>query len=432
MNILIADNKYNLKHHLCEEIDGLRFTFLNSSKVSRHRLKSVDLAVINSDLIDVNKNYTGLSLIKKISSLSPHIEIISLINSSCQFKMEQSLAYGATKVLHMSVDFKELVSIIEKEICFKSLIKLTLNSPQIPWAGYGQIGLGILKQISKLKHEKGPILIEGPTGSGKEVAISLIEKMESPKKLIKVNIAAISPSLFESELFGHVKGAFTGADKCKTGLAQKADGGILFLDEIEALPLNLQVKLLRFLDSGEAKPVGSDISQKIKCKFIFATNKKLELLVREDKFREDLLWRISGKKVSLPPLRHRTEELKEIFEYYLKKFSKRVCCISDCGLKLLQNYSWPGNIRELIRVCEKIVIDAPLPIVRRVDLIPHLSSLSQNSTTSQNFQEIIKQFESKLIKNYYLKNNKNIEATSRDINVSRSNLYKKLKEYQIN
>ncbi|MDB2426066.1 sigma 54-interacting transcriptional regulator [bacterium] len=302
------------------------------------------------------------------------------------------------------------------------------------WAGHGLAGLKILKQLSLLGSEPGPLLIEGPTGSGKEVIINLIEKLEAPKKIIRINVAAISPSLFESEFFGHVKGAFTGADQNKLGLAQKAHDGILFLDEVEALPLNLQVKLLRFLESGEVKPVGSDTSLKVNCKLIFATNIKLEKLVEEKVFRDDLLWRISGKKIAIPPLCERKDELKEIFEYYLQKLSKRAYSISDNALNLIRNYSWPGNIRELIRVCEKVIIEAPLPVVREEDLLPHLRANNNfsESTHTNSFSELLKSFESKLIKDYFLQNNKNIESTCKALKVSRSNLYKKLKEYQIN
>lgn len=434
MNILIADSKYNLKHHLSTEISGLRILAVSHNKITSLQIKKIDLAIINADMIDQNNKYIGLDLIKKIKNEKPYIPIVSLTRSMCPFKMEQSLNYGASKVLIMPKNYKSLLEIIKKEKCFKKLLETIKMSKKISWASFGPSGFNILRQISQLKHEHGPILIEGETGTGKEVVTDLICSIEPNKHVVKVNIAALNPNLFESEFFGHTKGSFTGAEKETKGFAEQAHGGILFLDEIEALPLNLQVKLLRFLESGEIQKVGCHQTRHTNCKVILATNTKLEKLVKKGQFREDLLWRVSGKKICLPPLSQRLDEIKDIFEFYLQKLSKRVLCLSDCGLSLINSYSWPGNIRELIRVCEKVVLEAPLPIIRRKDLLPHLINKTGNllENTSSSYNQLLKKYECDLIKNYYFQYNKNIEKTCKALKVSRSNLYKKLKEYQIN
>jgi DNA-binding NtrC family response regulator len=206
------------------------------------------------------------------------------------------------------------------------------------------------------------VLIKGETGTGKEVIATAIQKSSprAQKAFIKLNCAALPESLIESELFGHKKGSFTGATANKQGLFQAAHGGTLFLDEINSLPVTIQAKLLRFLESGECLAVGETKPQKVDVRVIAATNSDLSRQIAAGEFRQDLYFRLNVVPLELPPLAQRTEDIEPLIKHFLK-------CLADThsitppqfskqSLKVLKNYQWPGNIRELRNLCERLCI----------------------------------------------------------------------------
>ena len=237
------------------------------------------------------------------------------------------------------------------------------------WVGESAASQSIRRQIAQLKNEAGPILIEGESGTGKEVTAQLLHAQQPGNPFVAINVASVPELLFESEFFGHVKGAFTGADQNKMGLAEAASGGDLFLDEVEALSPALQAKLLRFLETGEVRRVGAKESIHVKTRVIAASNRNLNTLVAEGKFREDLLWRLSGKKILLPPLRERPEDIDELAKHFLSLDKYRKKEIVDDAMHVLRSYQWPGNVRELKRVCEQLLLSSPLPLVRKDDVL---------------------------------------------------------------
>jgi len=206
------------------------------------------------------------------------------------------------------------------------------------------------------------VLIQGENGSGKELLARTIHQQSERRDcpIIEVNCAAIPENLAESLLFGHVKGAFTGAVSDQKGYVRSAQGGILFLDEIGELPLAIQAKLLRFLESGECLAVGSSVAEKIDVRVIVATNRDLRQQVEEGKFREDLYYRINIIPLELPPLRKRTGDVALLLNHFLsqlaEKHSMPAPAIDRAALKILRSYSWPGNVRELRNFCERMLI----------------------------------------------------------------------------
>jgi transcriptional regulator with PAS, ATPase and Fis domain len=205
------------------------------------------------------------------------------------------------------------------------------------------------------------VLVTGESGTGKELVARAIHD-NSPrrgKRFIAVNCGALSENLLESELFGHIKGAFTGAIADKRGLFEEANGGTLFLDEIGDITPSLQIRLLRVLQESELKPVGSLESKKVNVRVIVATHRDLETLVKTGKFREDLYYRLRVISIELPPLRDRMEDLPHLVEHFLARYAeknkKTVSHISEEAMNLLKNYSWPGNIRELEHAIERAV-----------------------------------------------------------------------------
>ena len=372
----------------------------------------------------------GPEIIAHISKTNPQIEIIAMSGDLSLDLMEKCLENGAKKFLAKPLSKDEVLSTLEKiEALWQIREMETRGGKKAAWIGRSPQSEKIKVQIAGLRGEPGPILIEGETGTGKEIIFRMLNQQEANRPSITVNIASIPDNLFESELYGHVKGAFTGADSHKIGLCEAAHGGDLFLDEIEALPLNQQVKLLRFLESGEIRRVGSADSTFIKTRVIAAGNQSLSALVKEGKFREDLLFRLNGKKIQAPPLRDRLTDIGELAEHFLslekprtnKKFSKE-------ATEVLTKYSWPGNVRELRRICEQLALTSPLPIIRPEDVQRLLSV--EIVDEKKGLTEMLADFEAKIISTT-LTQLKDIEKVAEALQISRSNLYKKIKDYNL-
>ena len=227
--------------------------------------------------------------------------------------------------------------------------------------GKSRCMLSLFEMIEKVAESKATVLVQGESGTGKELAARAIHQLSSrnSKNFVPVNCAAIPDDLLESELFGHVKGAFTGAYINRTGRFEMADKGTLFLDEIGDMKANLQVKLLRVLQTKEFEPVGSARSQKVDVRIIAASNKNLEELVASRDFREDLYYRLSVIPITIPPLRERREDITLLINHFLARFNqdkrRLVKGFSRESLEILRNYNWPGNVRELENLVERMV-----------------------------------------------------------------------------
>ncbi len=381
----------------------------------------------------------GVDVIRSLREQDPHLEIVAISGDLDRDLMERCLKAGASRFLSKPLNADEFLLTLDKIEAHILLQGATSRSKQLAvrWVGTGEASQKIRRQIADLKGENGPILIEGESGAGKEVTAALIHQQEGREPLITINVAAIPDNLFESEFFGHMKGTFTGADQNKMGLAEAAHGGDLFLDEIEALAPNHQAKLLRFLETGEVRRVGAKDSIKIKARVIAATNQKLETLVKENKFREDLLWRLTGKKISLPPLRERLDDIKELSDFFFSQDKARRKTLSEDALEVMLKYSWPGNVRELKRVCEQLLISAPLPIIRAEDLQSILQPSSRASTGgsapidySLGLTQLMNDFEARAI-SQCLENINDIDEACKLLGISRSSLYKKIKDHNI-
>lgn len=381
----------------------------------------------------------GLEIIRRLRGDDPHLEVIAMSGDLDHELMEQGLKAGASRFLAKPLHAGELKLTLEK-IEEWLLLRGALQRPIRPiqnWLGTSPAATEVQRQIATLKGERGPILIEGESGTGKEVVAQLLHAQNSDTPFVAVNMAGLPENLFESELFGHVRGAFTGADHNKMGLAEAAHGGDLFLDEIEAMPLGLQAKLLRFLETGEVRRVGAKDAIKVQCRVIVATNQALSDMARTGKFREDLLWRISGKRIKLPPLRDRKEDIAPLAKAFFAEDTVRKKELSEEALAALGNHSWPGNVRELRRVCEQLLLSAPLPIIRRQDVTALLQAPVSTAAAvehvdySQGLPELVNRYEAQIITRC-LEQFKDIDETARVLKISRSSLYKKIKDHGIN
>jgi DNA-binding NtrC family response regulator len=380
----------------------------------------------------------GLQVIETLRERDPHLEIVAMSGNLDRTLMEACLKAGASRFLAKPLTPEEVGLTLDKIEALLLLREATGRSSRTaPWIGDSELSNRVRREIAALKGEGGPILIEGESGTGKEVAAGLIHAQESTgRAFVSVNLGALPETVFESEFFGHVRGAFTGADQNKMGLAEAAHGGDLFLDEVEALPMSQQAKLLRFLESGEIRRVGAKDSMKVQVRIIAATNRNLEMLVKEGKFREDLLWRLNGRKLLLPPLRERLDDVVSLAKHFLDlERPRRNKSLADDALEALKAHSWPGNVRELKRVVEQLALHAPLPIIRADDVarvLPTSAKISglPNLDLSRGLGPLVEAFEADLIRQA-LSKKEDVDEAAALLGISRSSLYKKIKDYQI-
>lgn len=400
-----------------------------------------DAAFVDMHLTGDITKPEGLKVLRILREKDPHLEIVAISGDLNRDLMEDCLKAGASRFLAKPLTKEEIHLVLEK-IEALILLRGAAQRPRktsVQWIGRSIASENIRRQIASLRGEHGPLLIDAESGAGKEVAAQLIHEQEdNGRPFISINVAALPENLFESELFGHVRGAFTGADQNKMGLAEAAHGGDLFLDEIEALPMSLQPKLLRFLESGEIRRVGSKETIKVNVRVIAATNQNLSKLVREEKFREDLLYRLSGKKLIIPPLRERIDDVPDLAKFFIdNEKPRRNKNLADDAISALRGYNWPGNVRELRRVCEQLCLLAPLPIIRAEDVRRVLPSLAQSATgtleqvdLSLGLEQLLVRYEATVIRQALLKNS-DIDETAKILGISRSSLYKKIKDYNI-
>ena len=288
----------------------------------------------------------------------------------------------------------------------------------------------IFKLIDRLSKIDSTILITGETGTGKELIAEALHKAgnRADKPLVKVNCSALPDSLIESELFGSVKGAYTGASKDRIGRLQKADRGTLFLDEIGELSLSSQVKLLRFLQEKEFEKVGSSNTIKVDTRIIAATNKNLKQLVEEGKFRGDLFYRLNVFTINVPPLRKRREDIPILINYFVnyfsKKFKRKIFRISNEIMNFFNTYYWPGNIRELKHIIEYVAIMTMGDVVEPSDLPKDLHGYFKVSETNIDAEK------DKILKALQ-KTRWNKSKAAQLLGISRRTLYRKLIKHSI-
>jgi two-component system response regulator HupR/HoxA len=308
--------------------------------------------------------------------------------------------------------------------------------------GHSHKMLEIFKLVSKVIDTPTTVMIYGETGTGKEMLAHAIHfnSQRRDNMFVAQNCGAFSETLLESELFGHVKGAFTGATNNKKGLFEIADGGTVFLDEIADTSPAFQTKLLRVLQESEIKAVGAEQSKKIDVRIIAATNKNLEEESNKGNFRKDLFYRLNVFPITLPPLRERVEDIEDLTEYFIDKFSKKInkkiTGISTDAIKILKQANFPGNIRELENEIERAVTlaDDNSKITKEIlsARFKNFATTSNNNLQTTDLKEQVKQLEINLIQEALQETNGNILKAAKLLGLSRQGLHKKLKRYHIN
>jgi DNA-binding NtrC family response regulator len=285
----------------------------------------------------------------------------------------------------------------------------------------------IYKTLSKVAPTDATVLIEGETGTGKELIARMIHanSARAQQSFVPVDCGAIAPSLLESELFGTLKGAYTGADRDRMGVFEAAHNGTVFLDEIGDIDLGFQLKLLRFLQEREIRPLGSSRAKKIDVRVIAATNKDVQKLVEEGKFREDLWYRINVVRLTVPPLCERATDIPLLVHYFLKRYNQRYKLdtkLTDSGVKAMEEYSWPGNIRQLQHMMERLTILAP---GGRIDDAAVRQSIEQMDSRDH-ASDSLADTEAEQIRRVMAATNGNKSRAAKVLGIERKTLYRKL------
>lgn len=288
------------------------------------------------------------------------------------------------------------------------------------------------KSVERAIIHTGPVLIQGETGVGKELIARAVSCVYD--KFVTVNCSAIPDNLFESELFGHTRGAFTGAQNERIGLFEAADGGAIFLDEIGDMPLHTQVKLLRVLQNKEIRPIGANKTKHIDVRFIAATNRDLKEAVRNKTFREDLYYRLSVIPLKISPLRERREDIKDLANYFIQQYQApgEQFTLSRAALEKLQKHPWPGNIRELENVIQRALCFATSTLISPEDLqldepkdFPKIQDIPAAETYDE-FREMQLDQEREFLRNKIRENNGSVRATAEQLGLLRTALYNRL------
>jgi transcriptional regulator with PAS, ATPase and Fis domain len=317
-----------------------------------------------------------------------------------------------------------------------SMLKEKLGLRQL--VGESPAFLEEIRKIPIVTKCDATILISGETGTGKELCARAIHYLSprASKPFVPVNCMAIPMALLENELFGHVRGAFTGASTQQQGLIHEANGGTLFLDEIDCLPLKLQIKFLRFLQEKEYRQLGSPKMHQADVRIITATNINLEDAVRKGKFRQDLYYRLNLIPISLPPLRERREDISLLSHHFLVKYSdefnKQVTGFSPDAIQKLLIYNWPGNVRELENVIERAIIFSEQPSIRSADIeLPHQKASKCIESFKVAKARIIAQFEKSYIIGLLLTHQGNISKAAQTAQKNRRAFWQLIRKHQI-
>ncbi|MFC1536124.1 sigma-54-dependent transcriptional regulator [Candidatus Neomarinimicrobiota bacterium] len=445
MKILIVDDEINIRMTLKDilEDEGYETCVAGTGEkaIKVASKESIDMMILDVKLPGID----GIETFTKIHKDKPELDVLMISGHSDISTAVSAVKIGAYDFLEKPLSMIKILTAvrnIEEKLSLKNKVvqeenaqyeknKLIGESPQIK---------NVLSLIEKVAPTDSKVLIRGESGTGKELVAYAIHHNSSRnrKMFIKFNSAAIPSSLVESELFGHEKGAFTGADSQKLGKLEQANHGTLFLDEIGDMDLSVQAKILRVIQEGTFERVGGNQTINIDVRLIAATHKNLEEMTQKGAFRDDLFYRLNVVPISIPPLRERVgdiEILTEYFlEYYSREFKTQKKTILPSAMENLAHYSLPGNIRELKNIIERLCILVTKDFITKDDIAPHLllkkssSELDITKIEGKTFKDVKTNFERQFFQQQLKENHWNISLIAKKLGMQQPNLSRKIKE----
>jgi two-component system response regulator HydG len=446
--ILVVDDDAQHAETIAESLrrTGYRVLMAPSGKAALEFLETEHIDVVLTDL--VMKDVDGMEVLASARRLQPDIEVVVMTGYASVEGAVEAMKKGASTYLKKPLNISELRAVIEKVLEKQSLARSNLALHQELDRKYGFSGIignseamqRVFTVLQQVAPTSATVLIQGESGTGKELVAKAIHR-NSPRRnqhFIPINCTAMPEGLIESELFGHEKGAFTGAIGARKGRFEFANHGTLLLDEIGDMPLTTQAKLLRVLEERCVYRVGSNIPIPVDVRLIASTNRQLDALVREGKFREDLYYRLRVVTISLPPLRARTSDQAILIDHFVREFSKAhgrpIEGITPAARQALTSYPWPGNVRELRNTVEAMVVLSRGPVLD-VDAIPEdvargKGTLPVSGGTAGLAPGIsLQQAELELIRGTLAMTRGNREEAAKVLGIGERTLYRKIKEF---
>ena len=444
MTVLVVEDEETTRK-LCADVAescGMKALLAETVEEALQRLETHAIDIVVTDLILPPSS--GLDLLKQVHEMYPQVAVVVLTQYGTIASAVAATRMGAvdyvTKPFHIE-DLKARLERVARDMDLDRENRLLREQLRTRPGFGGLIGVSarmqrVYKMIEKVSQHEYPVLILGESGTGKELVARSIH-FSGPRKdrpFAPVDCSALVPTLIESELFGYVKGAFTGAMQAKQGLLEAAQGGTLFLDEIGDMPVDLQAKLLRALQEREVKPVGSTERRHINVRIIAATNRDLEAAIRNGSFRQDLYFRLNVVQLKLPPLRDRKSDIPILVTAFLEKFSDAhgpTRTISDDAMRRLIAYDWPGNVRELENAIERAVALGSGPIVHVGDLPSNLQYPTSERVPEKDELLPLEELERRAILRTLRETGGDKLAAARMLGIGKTTLYRKLKQYHM-
>jgi len=446
LNLVIVDDERSVRDACREAAQSLGFNALTADS-AEHAYGVLDSQMVDVVMLDLKlPGAGGLEVLRRIKELRPEAEVVVVTGYATVHSAVQAMKNGAfdyvTKPFTMD-ELKRLLERVTAHLKLKSenrILREKLKSKR----GFGNI-VGsspemerLYRMISKAAQSNHPVLILGESGTGKEMVARAIHNSGSlrDKPIIPVDCGSLVPTLIESELFGYVKGAFTGAVQAKEGLLSMAEGGTVFLDEIGELPVDLQAKLLRAIQEKEIRPVGGTRRININVRILAATNRDLEQAVSQGTFRRDLYFRLNVLNLRIPPLRERRQDIPLLVSSFLERMSQELGqerTVSDNAMKALLAYDWPGNVRELENCLERACAMNTGPVIHVTELPSAIHSGNGHTIPEgDGMAKIIpiSEMERKTILNTITQLNGDKLMAARLLGIGKTTLYRKLKEYE--
>jgi len=445
--ILVVDDEENIRKSLKMILEYEGFSFLEASSGEEALDLAAETVGLDMILLDIRlPGKDGLEVLTEIKARPYSPEVIMISGQGTIKTAIEATKLGAFDFLEKPLHRDRVLLSIRNALNQTHLRRECVDLRKKAEKKYALIGNHPLmktlwNEILKASRSNATVLIQGQSGTGKELIARAIHS-QSPRtneSFVEVNCAAIPEELIESELFGHEKGAFTGATEKKQGKFELADGGTIFLDEVGDMSLRTQSKVLRVLEEGEVQKVGSNRISKVNVRIIAATNKDLRQEMREGKFREDLYFRLNVVPLFSPPLREKAEDIPFLVAYFCQGYAEennaKLKKFSEDALQAMTKYPWKGNVRELKNVVERLIIMTEQDLIEKKDLPVEIRGEFQAQVPDAKGVKTLKDFreiaEREFILSKLEENHWNISQTAREIDTPRSNLYKKLEQYGI-
>jgi two-component system, NtrC family, response regulator HydG len=459
VTVLVVDDEPGLAEGMAEAIEriGVSALWTTSGHEAIRLLNENEVDIVLTDL--VMPGVSGLDVLRSVKQRHPDCEVV-VISGQSGVEGVEAMNAGAATYIRKPLRVEEVRAVVEKQIDRLRLQRRRDELERRVDESYGISGVvarseamrDVLTLVRQVADTNATVLILGESGTGKELIAQAIHRLARRRQaeFVAINCAAMSETLLESELFGHEKGAFTGAVRNHRGKFEYADAGTLFLDEIGDMPLSLQAKLLRVLETREVVRVGSNAPIKVDVRIVAATNKDLEAAVREGRFREDLYFRIKVVTVRLPPLRERRDDVAPLVDRFVKEFAslhgRDVQGVTNAAMAKLVAYAWPGNVRQLRNVLETAVLVTPQDSIDVGNLPPEIAAvetpraappqptaaLDGTSALSMSLDQLViplEEAERILIRNALRARGGNREQAAKALGISERTLYRKIKEY---